>query len=50
MFADHGLYAVKDLPLAGLKQRGHVDERAMKAQDDPEFSMRIRDGVPGFAK
>jgi hypothetical protein len=48
MFADHGLFAVKDLPLAELKQLGHVDERAMKAQDDPEFSKRIRAGVPGM--
>lgn len=50
MFADHGLFAVKDLPLAELKAKGHVDERAMKAQDDPDFSKRIRDGVPGFGE
>jgi hypothetical protein len=49
MFAEYGLFAVKDLPLAELKQRGHVDERAMQAQDDPEFSKKIRAGVPGFA-
>ncbi|MCW1925994.1 DUF4105 domain-containing protein [Luteolibacter arcticus] len=49
MFAEHGLFAVKDLPLAELKQRGHVDERAMEAQDDPEFSKKIRQNVPGFA-
>jgi hypothetical protein len=48
LFRDHGLFAVKDLPLAELKQRGHVDDRAMKAQDDPEFSKKIRVGVPGF--
>ena len=47
LFADHGLFAV-DLPLAELKQRGHVDERAMPAQDDPAFSKIIRAGVPGF--
>jgi hypothetical protein len=48
LFAEHGLFAVKDLPLAELKQRGHVDERAMQAQDDPEFSKIIRANVPGF--
>jgi hypothetical protein len=49
LFADHGLFAVKNLPLGELKQRGHVDERAMQAQDDPEFSKKIRVSVPGFA-
>jgi hypothetical protein len=48
MFSDLGAFAVKDLPLAELKERGHVDDRALKAQDDPEFSKRIREGVPGY--
>lgn len=47
MFAEKGLFAVKDLPLAGLKKKGHVDERAMTAHDSPEFSKKIREGVPG---
>ena len=47
MFAEKGLFAVKDLPLAELKEKGHVDERAMKAHDSPEFSKKIREGVPG---
>ena len=49
MFAEYGLFAVKNLPLAELKKLGHVDERALKAQDDPDFSKKIREGVPGFA-
>lgn len=48
MFAEHGLFAVKDLPLTELKERGHVDKRALEAQDDPQFSQKIRIGTPGF--
>lgn len=48
MFADYGLFAVTNLPLAELKERGHVDERALEAQDDPQFSKKIRTGTPGF--
>ena len=48
MFAEHGLFAVKDLPLSELKEKGHVDERALQAQDDPQFSQKIRIGVPGY--
>lgn len=48
MFAEHGLFAVKDLPLAELKERGHVDGRALEAQDDPQFSQKIRIGTPGY--
>jgi hypothetical protein len=48
MFADLGALAVKDIPLPELKERGHVDGRAMQAQDDPRFSKKIRIGVPGM--
>jgi hypothetical protein len=48
LFAEHGLFVVKDLLLSELKQKGHVDERAMKAQDDPDFSKAIRRETPGF--
>ena len=48
MFAEHGLFAVKNLPLPQLKDRGHVDQRALEAQDDPHFSKKIREGTPGF--
>jgi hypothetical protein len=34
------------LPLEELKERGHIDERAKAADQDPEFSMRIREGLP----
>ena len=45
---ERGLFAVKDLPLAELKKRGHVDDRSLPLHDDPEFSRKIREGVPGF--
>ncbi|WP_341402729.1 Lnb N-terminal periplasmic domain-containing protein [Luteolibacter soli] len=48
LFAERGLFAVKDMPLPELKERGHVDDRAMHAQDDPEFSKKIRETVPGY--
>jgi len=48
MFAEYGLFAVKNIPLSQLKDRGHVDERALEAQDDPQFSKKIRAGIPGF--
>lgn len=48
LLAERGLFAVKDLPLAELKKRGHVDDRSMPLHDDPDFSTRIREGVPGF--
>lgn len=47
MFAEKGLFAVKDMPLAELKEKGHVDERAMAAHDSPDFSKKIREDVPG---
>ena len=47
MFAEKGAFVVKDVPLAELKEEGHVDARAMAAQDDPDFSKKIREGVPG---
>lgn len=35
-----------ELPFAEVKRRGRVDERARAAGDAPDFSARIRDGVP----
>ena len=46
MFAEKGLFAAKGVPLAELKEKGHLDERAMEAQDRPDFSKKIRTGVP----
>lgn len=48
MFAEHGLFAVKNIPLKELKERGHVDGRAMSAHDDPDFSKKIREGMPSY--
>ena len=35
-----------DLPLAELRARGHVNDRARAAEQDPDFSGRIREGMP----
>ena len=37
-----------NLPLAELKQRCHVNERARAADQAADFSRLIRQGVPGF--
>jgi len=34
------------LPFAELKERAHIDARAKAADQDPEFSERIREGLP----
>ena len=34
------------IPFEELKQLGHIDERAKAADQDPEFSARIRQGLP----
>ena len=36
------------LPLAGLRERGHINARALAAGDAKDFSTRIREGVPGI--
>lgn len=38
-----------NIPLAELKERGHVNARARAADQAPDFSRRIRDGIPGIA-
>lgn len=38
------------LPLAELRSRSDITERAKAAADDPEFSARIRDGLPGIRR
>ena len=47
---DELLYAIgavrHDLPLAELRARGHVNDRARAAERDPDFSRRIREGMP----
>ena len=51
--ADEMLYERKRIATAGLsfadlRRRGRINELARAANDDPEFSKRIREGVPGF--
>jgi hypothetical protein len=36
------------LPFAELRARSRVDERARESGDGPDFSRRIREGLPGF--
>jgi len=43
---EHGTL-VTSLPFAELKSRSHINERAKAADQDPEFSARIRAGLPG---
>ena len=37
------------LPFPELKQRSRINQQAHAADRDPDFSQRIREGVPGFA-
>jgi hypothetical protein len=37
-----------NLPLAELKERGHINDRARAADEDADFSRAIRRGVPGI--
>ena len=39
----------RSLPFAELKAKSHVNERAKAANDDPRFSVRIREGLPRMA-
>ena len=47
MYQRH-LIATGGLPFGELKKRSLIDERARAADQDPEFSQRIRQGLPGF--
>lgn len=40
---------VTNLPVAELKQRSFINDKAKAADQDPEFSARIREGLPGFS-
>ena len=39
----------RSLPFAELKRRSHINERAHAANDAPDFSARIRVGLPGMS-
>ena len=45
---ERNLIASDGLPFAELKKRSHINERARAVDQDPQFSYRIRDGLPGF--
>jgi hypothetical protein len=51
-YADEMLYErhalAGNLPFAELKGRARINERARAADDRPDFSARIRAGIPGF--
>jgi Domain of unknown function (DUF4105) len=42
------LIATGGLSFPDLKQKSRINERARAAEQDPEFSRRIREAVPGF--
>ncbi len=42
-------YLAGDLPFPELKERAHINAAARAADKDPDFSVRIREGRPGFS-
>jgi len=46
MLYEHGAIVTGGLSFAELRQRSLIDERAKSADKDPDFSARIRDGLP----
>jgi hypothetical protein len=49
MLFEQGALRTGGLPFPELKTRSLINERARAAHDSPDFSARIRAGVPGFA-
>ena len=45
LYQDHAI-AIGGLPFTELKQRSLINQRARAADDDPDFSRLIRDGLP----
>jgi hypothetical protein len=43
----NGIIVTGGLPLAQLKARSLIDARARAANDAPDFSKLIREGLPG---
>jgi hypothetical protein len=37
------------LPFSQLKARSHINQRGQAADEDPDFSLRIREGLPGMS-
>jgi hypothetical protein len=50
MLYENGDLATDGLPFVELKERAHINAAARAANDDPDFSARIREGRPGFGK
>jgi Domain of unknown function (DUF4105) len=48
MLYQRHLIATGGLPFSDLKQRSLINKAARVADKDPEFSRRIREGLPGF--
>jgi hypothetical protein len=48
MMYDKGHLVSDGLPLPELKARAHINEAARAANNDPDFSAKIRKGRPGF--
>ena len=48
MLYERGTILTDSLPFAELKQRAHINAAAKAANDDPDFSTRIRENRPGF--
>ena len=40
----------RSLPFETLRQRSHINERAKAADQDPQFSLRIREGLPRMSE
>ena len=53
-YLDERLYETKvvdqSLPFPELKARSHINERAQAANDAPDFSKKIREGLPGMGE
>ena len=50
MFYERGLLETEGLPFPVLRQRALINEAAIEADQDPDFSRRIRSGLPGFGR
>jgi Domain of unknown function (DUF4105) len=46
MLYEHGAFVTGGLPFAELKQRSLINKRARAADQDPDFSRLIREGLP----
>jgi hypothetical protein len=50
MMYERHLIATRGLPFAELKQRSRINPSAQAANEDPDFSTRVRERLPGFGK